>query len=186
MPLTLEERLGELCDKQEIEEVILRFARGSDRRDGDLLASLFHPDGIFDHPQLPGSPEPAGTPGWGKRAVATLNGLGKRSMHFVPQTLIDLDGDVAYAESYGWTCVVKRRGDEEYAMARAVRLFHKLERREDRRWKIVYRTVRVEGFQIENDLSKWTAPVHARGANDRSDLVYHMASDLCYRGEEQQ
>ena len=46
---TLEARLRELLDKQEIHEVLLRYCRGVDRCDRDMIAACYHPDAIDDH-----------------------------------------------------------------------------------------------------------------------------------------
>ncbi len=41
--------LQELLDKQAIHEVLLRYCRGVDRRDEEVLRSVYHADAIHEH-----------------------------------------------------------------------------------------------------------------------------------------
>lgn len=184
MALTRDQKLNQLLDKQEIEEVIARFARGCDRRDADLMVSTFHTDGVFVRPHIDEPPKPVGSAGWGANAVRTLDGLSKSSTHYILQTLIDLDGDTAYAESYALTCVVEDKDGEEKALFRAVRLFHRLERRDGETWKIAYRTTRVEGFFVQSPLANIKVPDRARSKASRDDIVYNMKELLQFKGME--
>ena len=44
-----ERALRVLLDKQEIHEVLMRYCRGIDRCDAELLHSVYHPDATDDH-----------------------------------------------------------------------------------------------------------------------------------------
>jgi hypothetical protein len=52
MSATADPRLQDLLDKQEIHELALRYCRGVDRKDPDLLRSLYTTDGIDNHGDL--------------------------------------------------------------------------------------------------------------------------------------
>ena len=45
----MDPRLSRLLDRNEIEEVVLRYCRGIDRRDFDLVRSCYHPDATDRH-----------------------------------------------------------------------------------------------------------------------------------------
>src|SRR5208283_1897601 len=47
--IMMEKALRELLDKQQIYEVALRYCRGLDRMDFELVRSCYHPDGIDHH-----------------------------------------------------------------------------------------------------------------------------------------
>ena len=44
-----ERRLLELLDERDIRDVLLRYCRGVDRCDAELVATCFHPDALDDH-----------------------------------------------------------------------------------------------------------------------------------------
>src|SRR5215469_3641262 len=89
-----ERALRVLLDKQEIHEVLMRYCRGIDRCDAELLESVYHPDATDNHGQFVGKASDFIT--W------ALEGL-KRDLntkHYVTNELIELSGEVAYVESY--------------------------------------------------------------------------------------
>src|SRR5258705_13909652 len=49
MPRDLDAKLRVVIDKQEIHEVIMRYCRGIDRGDVDLVLSTFHEDAVDNH-----------------------------------------------------------------------------------------------------------------------------------------
>ncbi len=53
----MDPRLQALLDKQEIEEVVLRYCRGIDRRDFDLVRACYHPDARDHHGSFDGTVE---------------------------------------------------------------------------------------------------------------------------------
>ena len=59
MASDLDPRLAGLLDKQEIEEVVLRYCRGIDRRDFDLVRSCYHPDARDRHGSFDGTVDEA-------------------------------------------------------------------------------------------------------------------------------
>ena len=46
-----------LQDRQDIYDCIMRYSRGVDRLDRDLLLSVYHPDAVDDHGMFVGGPE---------------------------------------------------------------------------------------------------------------------------------
>lgn len=86
-------RMEKILAKDDIREIIMRLARGTDRRDKDLMRSCYHPDATDDHGAFRGSGDEFAD--W---VVETLQPM--KTQHFLGQIRIEVDGDVAYAESY--------------------------------------------------------------------------------------
>jgi hypothetical protein len=84
-----------VSDKREIHEVVLRYCRGVDRLDLDLVRSAYHPDGVDHHTGFDGSIDEY-IP-WVSAALSRLGG----TMHFVGNHLATVDADRAVAETYG-------------------------------------------------------------------------------------
>lgn len=82
--------------KDEIHEVVLRYCRGIDRLDFDLVRSAYHPDGIDHHTGFDGTIDEY--IGWVSTALSRFTG----TMHVVSNHLAEVDGDVAVTETYGF------------------------------------------------------------------------------------
>jgi len=130
-------RLKLIEDRQAIHDVIVRYCRGVDRSDAELVASAFHDDAVDNHfgPILPFR-EAIGT----LKAARTGTPSKTTSMHTIGNVLIELDGDVARCETY--VTVVVRIPDAEGAIdwTHAGRYVDRFERRNGE-WRIAYRTV---------------------------------------------
>lgn len=85
----------ELLDKQAVYEVVLRYCRGIDRLDMELVRSCYHPDGVDHHTGFTGGRDEYVA--WVEGALGRLGG----TMHVVANHLVELDGDTAYSETYG-------------------------------------------------------------------------------------
>lgn len=127
------ERLGRVADKQEIEEVYLRWCRGLDRGDEELMSSTYHPDAIDEHGDSTYTGESAG-----RSYVEKHKRAFKRHLHLTLNTLIRLDGDTAAAESYQVALLVPNAPGEETLMVAAGRYLDRLERRAGE-WRFVHR-----------------------------------------------
>ena len=86
-------RMGEILAKDEIGEVIMRLARGTDRRDKELIRSCYYPDAIDDHGGFRGSGDEFAD--WVVEALELM-----KTLHSLAQIRIELEGNVAYTESY--------------------------------------------------------------------------------------
>jgi hypothetical protein len=91
------ENMQRLLDKEEIRDVLLRYARGADRLDIDMFASVFWEDGGYEDSIVEGC---------ARDFVPSLIGETVRNMfavtqHFITNTRVDFDGPlVALTESY--------------------------------------------------------------------------------------
>jgi len=89
-----DEALRELLDRAAIHDVMLRYARGVDRRDLDLVAACFLQDASY---------EGALASGTIAEALVRLRERMTRydsTMHFIGNQLVELDGDTANSETY--------------------------------------------------------------------------------------
>lgn len=133
----LERRLRVLLAKDEIRDVLLRYAHGADRGDEELIASCFHPDAVDDH----GTVELTGlqtAPRFSRLPVVSTGG--QVGQHFIGNILIDVRGDIAYSESYFIAFRTLDREDGEYTRFRAARYLDRFELRNGE-WRIAYRVV---------------------------------------------
>lgn len=85
----------ELADKQAIYEVVLRYCRGVDRLDLELVRSCYHPDGVDHHTGFSGVRDDYIA--WVGQGLRRFSG----TQHLVGNHLIELDGDTAFGEAYG-------------------------------------------------------------------------------------
>jgi hypothetical protein len=161
-------RLQELLDKQEILEVLARYARGCDRVNPELMASVYH-DGAWDF-------------------HGSFRGLGRDmsfdikrespdnivAHHALCQSMIELDGDVARVETY-----YIASGIRNYPSGRRVRRIHgryidRFERR-DGEWKIAVRRALVDLSQEEPEGDLWPPdPDFDKGTRWPSDAVFNF------------
>lgn len=146
-----EKDIRDLIDKAEIRDVIYRGARGSDRVDVDLSRSCFHSDSVERHGTFEGnSQEYLSDP----RRTSPGNVM---NHHLLGQSIIDLDGDVAHAETYILCHQISQApGNEQILNIVASRYVDRFERR-DGAWKIASRTAVIDfGYQTPlSDLNVW-------------------------------
>jgi hypothetical protein len=131
-------RLRLIEDRQAIHDVIVRYCRGVDRGDPDLVLAAFHDDAVDNHfgVVLPF-----------REAIGTLkaarSGGGPStttSMHNICNVLIEVDGDIARCESYVIVMVRIPRDGGAIDWMHAGRYVDRFERRNGE-WRIAYRTV---------------------------------------------
>lgn len=84
-----------LLDRQAIHDCLMRYSRGVDRLDRDLLLSVYHPDAIDDHGVFVGNPEE-----FVEWVVAMHTATHLSHQHCIFNVSCELDGDVAHTESY--------------------------------------------------------------------------------------
>ena len=162
-----EEQLQELRDKEAIQAVLRRFARGIDRMDWDLVRSCYHPGAVDEHGVFSGPVEEF-LP-WASAGMATMRG----SAHYIKNALIDVQGDVAYSEAY---CLAYYRvpsrngGDTDHILG--LRYNDRFERRQGE-WRIAHRKLAWEWSRIDPVGRTWNfRPTFIQGLRDANDPVY--------------
>lgn len=92
----MNDKLQTLIDRQEILDVVNIYCRAVDRRDRELLMTVYHPDAIDDHGPFVGSREEMWE--WGR--LRDLSGTVESTQHHITSHICEIDGDTAHAESY--------------------------------------------------------------------------------------
>jgi ketosteroid isomerase-like protein len=130
-PEELERVVCELHDRQQIHDVLMTYSRAIDRLDRELLISVYHEDAIDDHGVFAGTREEFAD--W---AIAMHTRTHLSHQHCIMNSTVDLDGDVAHAESYYMFVGLNREGTP-LAMSGG-RYLDRFEKR-DGRWAIAAR-----------------------------------------------
>lgn len=167
-------RVQELLDKQEIYEVVIRYCRGIDRVDEELVRSCYQPDGFDDHGMFQG-PAAEFVP-YAMEGLATM----QRTMHCIQNVAIAIAGDAAVSEAY---CVAYHRmtsragGEADHLVG--MRYVDRFERRDGGPWLIAHRTLVYEWSRIDPVGRTWVMyPEYARGQRDPSDRTYVLLREL--------
>jgi hypothetical protein len=162
--------LQALLDKQAIHEVVLRYCRGIDRLDRDMVRDCYWPDAIDEHGSFTGTRDEYVT--W---VFDRMLPRYRFTVHFIGNVLVELDAsspDRARSEAYGMSFhrgLPEHDGDD---LQGAFRYVDDFERR-DGTWRITRRTCTLEFTRINRRGDWWDAPpTHRRGARDRTDPVY--------------
>lgn len=131
--------VSELIDRENIREVILRLARASDRQLAELRRASYHPDAVDNHGIVNGP-----VADYFRFAETTGATRHRVTQHYIANSLIEVDGDEARAETYflaphGMTDPDGRL----YFVFMAGRYFDELERR-DGTWRISRRQILMD------------------------------------------
>ena len=165
---TLESQVRLLADRQQITDCLVRYCRGVDRLDRELLLSAYHPDAIDDHGVFVG--DAAAFADWAF-AYHVENQLSTH--HMVFNHTLELQGDTAHSEIY-WTFFGENRiKPDTLAFGRYIDRFE----RRDGRWAIAARVCVSEAV---NELATTALPAAYRAAlmgngpsaRDRTDRSY--------------
>jgi hypothetical protein len=153
------ERLQTLVDRQDILDCLQRYTRGVDRLDEELVASAYHDDAVDDHVIVRGTLRDFIAHWW------PMQGTRVTCQHYLSNLSVEIDGDVAYAETYFLS--VDRQLDRTDVALGGGRYVDRLERR-DGAWRIAERVV----------VGEWKATAQggdlpaSKSRRDRSDPSY--------------
>jgi hypothetical protein len=161
---TIDARLQELLDRQDIVDCLHRYTRGVDRVDAALIRSAFHPDATDYHGPVTGTVEDF-LAYW-----LPLQQAREVSQHYIANTSIDIDGDTAHVETY-FTFFHKAK-DAPAMKVSGGRYADRFERREDG-WRIALRVVIREWAMVADGTptTSYLADI-SRGRKDHSDPTY--------------
>jgi hypothetical protein len=160
--------LDDLVAQQEIRDVLIRYTRGIDRMDSDLVLSCYWPGARDDHGAFQGTAEEFAV--WVREVLAYFD----VTMHFIGNQLVEVEGDAAHAESY---CVAyhrrrTREGEQGHDLVIGLRYIDRLERR-DTEWRIADRRCAFDWTRHDPIGAEWELPPEAlQGSRDRNDPVY--------------
>jgi hypothetical protein len=129
-PAELEAGVRRLIDEADVAKVILRYAKGIDSRDFDLVWSCFAPDAYCKGSSFEGPLDQ-----YLPNLLKGVEGFG-RTMHFMGNQLREVDGDTAHTETYAIAHHFADAKGEVEALIMGVRYFDDLVRGVDGRWVI--------------------------------------------------
>ena len=165
MKKTLEELLAEAA----IRDIQMRYCRGADRMDFDLMRSCFHPDATLHFGFFVGSVEEFVA--MGAEMLKTYAG----TTHFTGNQIVEVKGDRAWAEHY--TVATHRFPADENGPAREfitfVRYIDNLEQR-DGDWRIAKRVLILDSTRMDVIADPGPDPGVQRGMRDRNDVSYSL------------
>jgi ketosteroid isomerase-like protein len=167
----LESTVAYLEDRQQINDVYLRYMRGFDRNDVELMRSAFWPDAQINYGRQSNSFE--------EFVVRHLNWHTKwlaHYMHIISNESVSIVGDVAHAETY--VTRLSSDGKDGKSMIVAGRYIDRLDRRNGK-WRIAVREF-IPSFATETVTSmdayfgkeEWPRSGCRVGTLDRQDPSY--------------
>jgi ketosteroid isomerase-like protein len=156
-----------LLDREAIRDALIRYSRGIDRHDVEIIVSAYHPDAVDTHGQWEGGPEALAE--WGNRAHAQ-NWLAHN--HFLGNTTFDFSGDTCHTETY--VLDVQRRNDDTGNDVLGGRYIDRFERR-DGEWRIARRVLLLDWtgeMSADRSRAQDLLERYDTGRWDRDDLSY--------------
>ena len=161
-----------LADIEAIRQVVLRYCRGIDRLDLELVRSCYHPDATDVHGRFSGTVDEYLT--WVARVLARYD----TTTHLLANHLVEVDGDVARSEAYG---IARHRAadpDPTRNLTVGFRFVDRFECR-DGDWRIARRVATTEWVEQALPAQHWPIPEGmATGQRDRSDPLYAIAPEI--------
>jgi SnoaL-like domain len=161
-------RVEQMLDRQDILDCLIRFSRGTDRFDRDLVMSAFHADAVIAAGDFVGGP--ADLYDWS----TDMHDEGQTATHHnLLNHTCDIDGEVAHTETY--YLFVARNRDETNWIAGG-RYIDRLERRAGD-WRIALRTNVIEWSGLVPTMAipfAEVADIHVNGtpSRDKQDPSY--------------
>jgi hypothetical protein len=173
----------ELHDRQAIKDCLMRYARGVDRFDRDLLLSAYHADAVDDHGKFLGGPTEFWDWAFGQHSRVHLS-----HQHYIVNHTCELDGDTAHTETY-YVFVSMNREGPAMSMTGG-RYIDRFEKR-DGEWRIAYRICTRDWAAMDerpdfDDLSTFTSTRHLLSDDVRAFMNAGFAprrdgDDVSYR-----
>lgn len=136
----LSKAVGELLDRERIRDRIALLARGEDRRDAELITAGYWPDAVFDYGMFAG--DFAAYLAWvvpGSPAIPV-------TQHVLGQSVVELQGDVARAETHVVAYHRVDMGEQERDVVLGGRYLDLLEKRGGE-WRVASRTMLYDWTQ---------------------------------------
>jgi hypothetical protein len=177
MDQELESRLLVLLDKEAIRDRLMRYARGIDRNDGDLVQDAFWPDALADHGHSKFRGDTIG-----KFFADVSTHSTHHQVHYIANLIIEVYGDEAISEAQAWYVAETERNDVSYLINRSVRYIDRWEKR-DGEWRIFHRTVPENWNKLDAIVERYPNPEGIVMAQpDKSDVSYQLF-ELARNGE---
>jgi uncharacterized protein (DUF1330 family) len=159
--------LQALLDERAIERVLVRYARGVDRCDEALIASVYHEDSYDEHGSFRGTGAE-----FAKWVVVLLSSAFEATSHRMSNVDIDLCGDEARVESYVLAHHETRAGEGAAKLVVVGARYLDRFRRLDGEWKISRRVVVVDWSRVSTIEEAFPSEGYRLGARFPGDPSY--------------
>jgi hypothetical protein len=169
MTISVSKMKDELADREVIRDCLFRYSRAVDRRDEDLLRSVYWPDATDTHLAFTGSAE--GFIQWALPKLRAMN----QTMHLIGNIIIRLSGFRADVESYVYGFHRIETGGVMRDTIACGRYLDRFERRGDE-WRIAARLLVTDWFREYPDSADWTAGPFGMGEVDSGSSIPHDRS----------
>ena len=148
----MENELRQLLDRETIRNCVARLARGEDRRDPQLISACWWPDATFDYGVYSG--DFAAYLAWVVPGAEAI----KDTQHLLGQTVIELAGDNAKAETHVFSYHRVDMGEGDRDTCIGGRYLDTFARR-DGEWRIAARTMLYDWSQDWGNAADWNQGV---------------------------
>lgn len=159
-----------LEDKAAIEAALLRYTRGIDRLDGEMVASAFHPGAVCKDYGV----DEMTIEDFVTYAIPRLESGYSATQHRVSNIAIELAGDAAVCEAYVLAFHIQQTDDNPRLHTFNGRYIDQCHKR-DGEWKISQRTLRVDWSKVET-IDEPMSGQWVFSDRDRTDAVYTAPS----------
>jgi len=179
MDQSLEAQLRSLLAERDIRNVLLRYCRGVDRCDDSLIASCYHDDAVDDHGnwRVSGKDAP-------REILARVKPGPESAMHFMGNIQIEVEGDIAFAESYLLAFRTAHHNERAYTRTRAIRFVDRFSYRNGE-WRISERVVVDDWNRVDEIMETMSdTPLFRPSSKDHSDPVYTIRQGRVARDPE--
>jgi hypothetical protein len=161
----MDPRLQELLDERDIRRLLAEYAHGCDRCDGALMGSVYVEDSWDDH----GHVQASGAEFARVMTEEIIPGSCETLSHLLGQSLIELDGDTARAETYYLAVTRGTLDDKPVCNQLGGRYVDRLER-VDGRWLVKHRVcIRDWSVSLEVKADSFANARLTPGRRDRDD-----------------
>jgi hypothetical protein len=164
----MDAELQEMLDSHKIRKVLQNYCRGVDRRDAELLESIYWPESINDIGVWCGPGQE-----FSSFVIPALNAAYVSTLHCIQQSTIQVNGTQAAAETY---CTAFHRAERDGVASCDIALSRYVDRLEKRgnEWRILERRLLVEDCQTITGEAGFSLENFARGIAGPADLSYRM------------
>jgi len=166
----LEDKLRELVDRDAIRQVLMRYGRGLDRFDVELVRSCYFDDAIDDHGQFVGGPDDFIE--WANQTSMRF----ESTQHAILNHYCELEGESAWCETYFQFTGVAAEPPHLISTGRYIDHFQ----RRNGEWRIAKRVTIVESQfdAVDAWFIDQLPPAYGPGeicpaSRDKNDVSYH-------------
>jgi 3-phenylpropionate/cinnamic acid dioxygenase small subunit len=169
MTALIEGQLQGLLDKQEITEVLYRYARACDRADEELMRGCFHPGALHRHGSFNGTSVDFVT------FAMKIISASRMTKHLITNVLIDVSGDSACSEShyFAYHRIPRQEAGQDQDNFSGGRYVDRFERRQGV-WRIIERVGLLDFERFDNaaDHGFYGQPAEQRSQRYPADELF--------------